>query len=143
MARKVPDFIYWTLFVVLVVMHYFTKTFGAPEHGTVEFFTVIWLASFIGLIALKVWAPEPREEIVDYDENLQRWHLGYCSRNTGRGGRRAGLLRPRQPPQPRRDVGSNPLLPAPRRYPLQHVRHRKAGRSLSSREGGEDLEINF
>lgn len=73
----VPDFIYWMIFVILTALHYYTKTQGTPEHGMVEFFVIVWLASFIGLVALKLWAPEPRREVVDYDENLERWHLDY------------------------------------------------------------------
>jgi len=74
--RSVPDFIYWMIFVILVTLHYYTKTKGTPEQGLVEFFVIVWLASYSGLIALKVWAPEERE-VVDYDENLERWHLDY------------------------------------------------------------------
>lgn len=70
-ARGVPDFVYWMLFVVLTSLHYYVKTEGSAEQGYVEFFIIVWLVSFIGLIALKLWAPEPsRHEIVDYDENL-------------------------------------------------------------------------
>jgi len=75
--NEVPDFVYWMLFVVLTSLHYYTKTQGTGEHALVEFFVVVWLASFIGLVALKVWAPEGRNETVDYDENLKRWHLDY------------------------------------------------------------------
>jgi len=73
-----PDFVYWMLFVALTALHYYTKTEGTPEHSLVEFFVIIWLISFLGLVALKLWAPESRRrEVVDYDENLQRWHLDY------------------------------------------------------------------
>jgi len=73
----VPDYIYWMLFVVLTAIHYYTKTQGTPQEGLVTFFIIVWLASFLVLLALKVYAREGRTEIVDYDENLQRWHLDY------------------------------------------------------------------
>ena len=74
--RRVPDFVYWMLFVVLTSLHYYTKTEGATEQGYVEFFIIVWLVSFIGLIALKIRVPEPsRAKLVDYDENLSMQHL--------------------------------------------------------------------
>ncbi len=74
-VRSVPDFVYWMLFVVLISLHYYTKTQDTPAQGYVEFFIIVWLVSFIGLIALKLWVPERQPEVVDYDENLTWQHL--------------------------------------------------------------------
>jgi len=75
--RKIPDFIYWNaLFVLLTAIHYSTKTQGTIYEGMVEFFLYIWLASFISLIAIKMYAKE-KKEVMDIDENLQIWHLDY------------------------------------------------------------------
>ena len=71
------DYIYWMLFVVLTAIHYYTKTQGTPQEALITFFIIVWLSSFLALLALKVYAREGRSEIVDYDENLQRWHLDY------------------------------------------------------------------
>ncbi len=73
----VPDYIYWMLFVVFTAVHYYTKTQGTPQEGLITFFIIVWLSSFLVLLALKVYAREGRSEIVDYDENLQRWHIDY------------------------------------------------------------------
>ena len=74
--RRVPDFIYWMIFVILISLHYYTKTQESAAQGYVEFFIIVWLVSFIGLIALRMWVPEPsRAEVVDYDENLSWQHL--------------------------------------------------------------------
>jgi len=73
----VPDYIYWMLFVVFTAVHYYTKTQGTAQEGLITFFIIVWLASFLVLLALKVYAREGSSEIVDYDENLQRWHLDY------------------------------------------------------------------
>ena len=73
----VPDYIYWMLFVVFTAVHYYTKTQGTAQEGLITFFIIVWLASFLVLLALKVYAREGRSEIVDYDENLQRWHIDY------------------------------------------------------------------
>ena len=73
----VPDYIYWMLFVVFTAVHYYTKTQGTAQEGLITFFIIVWLASFLVLLALKVYAQEGSSEIVDYDENLQRWHLDY------------------------------------------------------------------
>jgi len=73
----VPDYIYWMLFVVFTAVHYYTKTQGTAQEGLITFFIIVWLSSFLVLLALKVYAREGRSEIVDYDENLQRWHIDY------------------------------------------------------------------
>ena len=77
LRNAVPDYVYWMLFVVFTAVHYYTKTQGTHEEGLITFFIIVWLASFLVLLALKVYAREGRSEIVDYDENLQRWHLDY------------------------------------------------------------------
>ena len=61
----VPDYIYWMLFVVFTAVHYYTKTQGTPQEGLITFFIIVWLASFLVLLALKVYAREGRSEIVD------------------------------------------------------------------------------
>ena len=76
--RNIPDFLYWNgLFVFWTGIHYVTKTQGTSLESVVNFFFYIWLASFAVLMALKYYANEGREETLDYDENLQRWHMDY------------------------------------------------------------------
>ena len=75
--KSPPDYIYWMIFVVFSAVHYYTKTKGTPEEGLVTFFIILWVATFGVLLAMKVYGQEGRTEIIDYDENLQRWHLDY------------------------------------------------------------------
>ena len=76
--RKVPDFIYWNvLFVLLTAIHYSTKTQGTPYKEMVDFFVIIWLGSFMGLLAVKTYSERKKKEVMDFDENLERWHVNH------------------------------------------------------------------
>lgn len=77
-GKGLRDFILWNLFVVIVFIHYWTKTQGTSEQASVEFFVIIWLVSFVIAVAMKTW--EPRNvvrEAVDFDENIQRTSFNY------------------------------------------------------------------
>ncbi|MBC8223706.1 hypothetical protein H8E65_03895, partial [Candidatus Bathyarchaeota archaeon] len=51
LRNAVPDYIYWMLFVVLTAIHYYTKTQGTPQEALITFFIIVWLASFLVLLA--------------------------------------------------------------------------------------------